>query len=259
MYVCQRCGWAPKYDYDYWVVPGPKGSAIWYCAKCGGMYDKHMMNGAFGIIYKDKKDKSFLYRIRMPDGKFSNVCGWLKFLNLLRVGNCDIDTDVASTIESFVISLKKIIGTDAEFASKALQRFGARQEVHQVVPPIGVDLEDKKPLGDKDGFIQFTTDMTVKPFLNIHAALSPPPEDIESTDLMKGLLAVALMALSSAPFSKFSEAFLLAKQNGITIGQKDIPKIYHWVQARTKKPYWSNGSPMSPEDVKFYLAMPFPV
>ena len=56
MYVCQRCGWAPKYDYDYWVIPGPKGSAIWYCAKCGGMYDKHMMNGAFGIIYKDKKD-----------------------------------------------------------------------------------------------------------------------------------------------------------------------------------------------------------
>ena len=108
----------------------------------------------------------------MPDGKFSNVCGYLKFLNLLRVGNCDIDTDVASTIESFVISLKKIIGTDAEFASKALQRFGARHEVHQVVPPIGVDLEDKKPLGDKDGVSQFTTDMTVKPFLNIHDALS---------------------------------------------------------------------------------------
>ena len=153
MYVCQCCGWAPKYDYDYWVVPGPKGSAIWYCAKCCGMYDKHMMNGAFGIIYKDKKDESFIYRVRMPDGKFSNVCGYLKFLNLLRVGNCDIDTDVASTIESFVISLKKIIGTDAEFASKALQRFGARQEVHQVVRPIGVDLENKKPLGDKDGFI----------------------------------------------------------------------------------------------------------
>ena len=53
MYVCQRCGWAPKYDYDYWVIPGPKGSAIWYCAKCGGVYDKHMMNCAFGIIYQE--------------------------------------------------------------------------------------------------------------------------------------------------------------------------------------------------------------
>ena len=206
------------------------------------------MNGAFGIIYnkKDKKDQSFL-------------CGYLKILNLIRVGNCDIDTDVASTVESFVISLKKIIGTDAEFASKALQRFGARQEVHQVVRPTGVDLEYKKPLGDKYGFTQSTTDMTVKPFLNIHAALSPPPEDIESTDLMKGLLTVALMALSSAPFSTFTEALRLATKNGITIGQKDIPKIYHCVQTRTKKPYWSNGSPMSPEDVKIYLATPFPV
>ena len=43
MYVCQCCAWAPKYDYDYWVVPGPTGSAIWYCAKCGGVYDKRMM------------------------------------------------------------------------------------------------------------------------------------------------------------------------------------------------------------------------
>ena len=86
--------------------------------------------------------------------------------------------------------------------------------------------------------------MTVKPFLHIHAALLLRAKDIERTDLVTGFLAVALMALSSAPFSKFSEAFLLAKNNGITIGQKDIPKIYHWVQARTTKPYWSNGSPM---------------
>ena len=101
--------------------------------------------------------------------------------------------------------------------------------------------------------------MTIKPFLNIHDALSLLPEDIESTDLMKGSFAVTLMALSSAPFSKFSEAFLLAKQNGSTIGQKDIPKIYHWVHARTKKPCWSNGSSMPPADVKIYLATPFPV
>ena len=42
---------------------------------------------------------------------------------------------------------------------------------------------------------------------------------------MKGLVTVALMALSSAPFSTFTEALLLATKNGITIGQKDIPKI----------------------------------
>ena len=108
-------------------------------------------------------------------------------------------------------------------------------------------------------FIQSTADMPVKPFLNIHDALALPPEDVESTDLTKGLLTVALMALSSAPFSKFSEAFLLAKHNGITIGQKDIQKIYHWIQARTKKPCWSNGSSMPPADVEIYLAMPFPV
>ena len=36
MYVCQACGWAPKFDYDYWVIPGAKGCAHWYCAKCGG-------------------------------------------------------------------------------------------------------------------------------------------------------------------------------------------------------------------------------
>ena len=58
MYVCQACGWAPKYDYDYWVVPGEGGCAIWCCAKFCGMYDKTMMNCAFGIIYNknNKKD-----------------------------------------------------------------------------------------------------------------------------------------------------------------------------------------------------------
>ena len=61
------------------------------------------MNGAFGIIYKDK-EQSFFYRIRMPDGKFSNITGYLKFLNLLRVGNCDIDTDDSSTVADLIAS-----------------------------------------------------------------------------------------------------------------------------------------------------------
>ena len=193
----------------------------------------------------------------MPDGKFSNICGYLKFLNLLRVGNCDIDTDDCSTLESFIASLKKIIGTDADFAAKALRNFGARQEAHQVVEPIGVDLTYKKPLGDQDGFIQFTTDMTIKPFLNIHDALSDGPDSIESTDLMKGLIAVALMSLSSAPFSSFTEAHQMATKYGTTVSQKDIPKVYHWIQARKKKPLWRDGSVMLQADVEEYLALPF--
>ena len=58
MYVCQACGWAPKCDYDFLVVPGKGGCAIWYCAKCCGMYDKTTINCAFGIIYNNnyKKD-----------------------------------------------------------------------------------------------------------------------------------------------------------------------------------------------------------
>ena len=78
------------------------------------------MHGAFGIIYKDKNEQSFFYRINMPDGKFSNLTGYLKFLNLLRVGNCNIDTDDSSTVADFIASLKRIIGNDAEFAANAL-------------------------------------------------------------------------------------------------------------------------------------------
>ena len=26
MYHCQGCGWAPRYDYDYFVIPGSKTS-----------------------------------------------------------------------------------------------------------------------------------------------------------------------------------------------------------------------------------------
>ena len=195
----------------------------------------------------------------MPDGKFSNICGYLKFLNLLRVGNCDIDTDDCSTLESFIASLKKIIGTDADFAAKALRNFGARQEAHQVVEPTGVDLAYKKPLGDHDGIIQFATDMAIKLFLNIHDAFSDGPDSVESTDLMKGLIAVALMSLSSAPFSSFTEAHHMATKYGTTVSQKDIPKVYDWIHAMKQKPFWCNGSVMPQADVKAYLAVACPI
>ena len=101
--------------------------------------------------------------------------------------------------------------------------------------------------------------MTIKPFLNIHSALSPAPADIESTDLMKGLIAVALMCLSSAHFLSFQEAHTMAANLGPTISKKDIPQVYHWIQTRKMKPHWNNGTVMPEADVKTYLAMPFPI
>ena len=105
-----------------------------------------------------------------------------------------------------------------------------RAKTHQVVRPVGDVLSYKKPLGDTDGIIQYTTDMTIKPFLNIHSALSPAPADIESTDLMKGLIAVTLMCLSSAPFLSFHEAHTMAANLGPTVSKKDIPEVYQWIQ-----------------------------
>ena len=29
LYVCQSCGWAPKFDYDYYVT-----KKAWWCARC---------------------------------------------------------------------------------------------------------------------------------------------------------------------------------------------------------------------------------
>ena len=95
----------------------------------------------------------------MPDGKFSNLIGYLKHLNLLRVGNCDIDMDDSTTVADLIASLKKIIGNDAEFAAKTLRDFGAIQEIHTVKVPTGVDMRWTKPLGDKDGFTLSSTDM----------------------------------------------------------------------------------------------------
>ena len=98
--------------------------------------------------------------------------------------------------------------------------------------------------------------MTIKPFLNIHDALSDGPDSIESTDLMKGLINVALMSLSSAPFSSFTEAHQMATKYGTTVSQKDIPKVHRWIQARKKKPLWCDGSVVPQADVKDDLALP---
>ena len=84
LYVCQACGWAPQYDYYYYyyyVVLGKGCPQIWYCAQCGEMYDKFAMNGAFSFMFNDNcSGDSFHYRIRMPDGKFSNFIHFFFFL-----------------------------------------------------------------------------------------------------------------------------------------------------------------------------------
>ena len=137
----------------------------------------------------------------MPEGKFSNLIGYLKHLNLLRVCNCDIDMDDSTTVADLIASLKKIICNDAEFAAKTLRDLGAIQEIHTVKVHTGVNMRWTKQLGDKDGFILSSTDMGVKPFLNIHG-VTEGPDTILSANLMKGLVTVALMSLCLLPFQR---------------------------------------------------------
>ena len=102
-------------------------------------------------------------------------------------------------------------------------------------------------------------DMTIKPFLNIHSALSAGPNVIESTDLVKGFVTVVLMALSFAPFSTFQEAFQMSQQFGNPIFQKDDPRVYDWIHARTKNLSWSNETVMKTADADALKAKQFPI
>ena len=148
LYVCQDCSWAPKFDYDYYVT-----KTAWCCTHCEEQYDKHIMEGAFGFIFKDELlGVSFLSHIRMPDGRFSNLSVFLKFFNLLRTGVCEFNADYFATLQSFIASLKEMIGNDARFAAQTLRDFGAHQHNLPIVQPNGVDLTQMIPTGHKDGF-----------------------------------------------------------------------------------------------------------
>ena len=46
---------------------------------------------------------------------------------------------------------------------------------------------------------------------------------------------------------------------GPTVSKKDIPQVYHWIQARKIKRRWQDGTVISAADVKRYLEMPFPI
>ena len=51
LYVCQACGWSPKYVYDYFCIGGHCATAGWYCCTRRGKHCKPAVNGAFGIHF----------------------------------------------------------------------------------------------------------------------------------------------------------------------------------------------------------------
>ena len=76
---------------------------------------------------------------------------------------------------------------------------------------------------------------------------------------MKGIIAVALMSLSFAPFSTFTEAFEMSQNYGNAVSQKDIPMVYNWIQARNNNLRWHDGFAMKKTEVDELMAMPFPI
>ena len=67
------------------------------------------------------------------------------------------------------------------------------------------------------------------------------------------------MSLSSAPFSTFTEAFQVSQKYGNAVSQKDIPKVYNWIQARGNNLSWHDGSAMKKTEVDELMAVPFPI
>ena len=183
------------------------------------------MNGAFGFIFKDKSlGQSFFYCIREPDGKFSNLIAFLKFFNLLRVGNCDITNDDLSTLGQFIASLKRIIGNDAEFVARTLQDFGAILADCELTRPKGFEFQRKQPVGNGDGGTLSATDEGVRAFLCIYGVFADGPDKIMSGEIVKSLITVVLMALSAAPYSVFFQAFDMCNEGGYQVPGKAITR-----------------------------------
>ena len=67
-YVCQECGHAPKYDFDYIVMYKCGSKSGWYCTYCGCKYDEGMMNGTIAIKIRGDIPGGFIARISMPGG-----------------------------------------------------------------------------------------------------------------------------------------------------------------------------------------------
>ena len=142
LYVCQGCGWAPKFDFDYWVLPGKGVQGGWYCAKCGAKCCKTQKSGAVGIFFKgDRRNESFLSRIGMPNGKFCNLFTFFKFLNCLRTGNMFIVQDSSALIDELVQDFKRISTADDELAVNNIRECGAIRSNVQIKCPKAIEMK----------------------------------------------------------------------------------------------------------------------
>ena len=99
----------------------------------------------------------------------------------------------------------------------------------------------------------------VRAFLDIDGILTKGHSELMSQDFMKALIAVALMALSAAPYSFFIEALEMSIQKGYRLSKQDIDKAYHWIQARKRDPRWNNGTRMTKPQVDALLALTYPI
>ena len=93
--------------------------------------------------------------------------------------------------------------------------------------------------------------------MNIHGVVTESPDAIVSANFMKGLVTVALMPLSFAPLSTFTEAFEMCTMYGNSVSKDDVKKTHNWIQSRKPDPRWSDGSVMSQSDVKIQKALPY--
>ena len=133
LYVCQACGWCPKFDYDYWVLDTCGQARVWYCARCGVRYCQTMMNGAIAVCLNDKKKKQdgLIARITIPNGKLMNMVTFLQFFKCMRSGNMSIANGSLKLIAELTKDFKYMIMRDNRTACKAVKSVGAMQKFHK--------------------------------------------------------------------------------------------------------------------------------
>ena len=51
----------------------------------------------------------------------------------------------------------------------------------------------------------------------------------------------------------------MSQKYGNAVSQKDIPKVYNWIQARGNNLRWHDGSAMKKTEVDGLKAVPFPI
>lgn len=194
----------------------------------------------------------------MPDGKAANRIAFLKFHNFLRTGDCEFNTDSIDTLQSFIASLKEMIGNDTRFAARTLRDFEAVQKNLPIVRPTGADLTYMIATGNQDGFTLKSTDSGTRAFLNIYCFFVDGPGKVMSQQVEKSLITVFLIVLQKVPYSGFEHALTACTGQNIDVCENDVVRCYHWAQAKGNNPCWNNGTPMTAAEVKDFLDMPVP-